>query len=167
MHLLVRVVIGLILIFAPWAFGTTETWSLRTLEVLCFLNVALMIIQQAVNRDSGMVRWRRPAVFIFGLLVLLFIGLQLLNPVRIKIVSQESVYELVGGNLSLPHTIHWAATKEDGLRWISFSLFGFSLLQSIRTRNDVTFILRLLVLNAVLVSIEGILQSLSGSDELL
>jgi len=164
MDVITRLAVALPLVFAPWAFATTEPWSIRTLEVLC-VAVAIFLL---FRRDAGQnFRARHGVVAVLGLLIFILIGAQLLNPVQVKIVTRRSVYELIGGSLSLPYTIHWWATMETGLRWATFLLFGFALIHSIQTRDDVSFILRLLVLNAVLLSIEGILQQLSGSGRLL
>jgi len=164
MDLATRAIIALTLVFAPWAFGATERWSIRTLEVLCVASAIFLLFRRTAGQSFGL---RHGGVVILGLLVFILIGTQLLNPVQIKIVARRSVYELIGGSLSLPYTIHWWATMETGLRWAALLLFGFALLHSVQTRDDVSFILRLLVLNAVLISIEGILQRLSGVDRLL
>jgi O-antigen ligase len=164
MHLIVRTVISVALVFAPWAFGTTERWSLHILEGLCFLAFLLSLLERI---GEGSFRMRRPVVVGLGFLTALLVVGQLLNPVQLTTIARGSVFELTGGNQDAPHTIQWPVTAEEGVRWGSFLLFGLALLHHIKSRGDIRFFLRLIVFNSMLLAVEGILQHLSGSERLL
>lgn len=164
MHLVVRTVISITLVFAPWAFGSTEPWSLLVLEILCFLSGIFLVFEEILERRFHV---RRPVVVALGFVIILLITAQLLNPVQLKVIARGNVFELVGGNRHGPHTIQWTATRGEALRWGSFFLFGFALLHHIKTRDDVRFFVRLIVFNSMLVAVEGILQHLSGTNRLL
>lgn len=134
------------------------------MEFLCVLSALLVVAERVGAREWSL---RRGSIQLLGVLLLLLVVVQLLNPVGVKVFVRDSVYELVGGNLSLPHTIDPSATTESLLRWLCIFLFGFAVLHHVRTREDVLFLVRLLVINAALLSAEGILQNLSGVDRLL
>lgn len=164
MHLTVRLVISLALIFAPWAFGATEKWSIQILEILCLLAALLFIIGQSGSRGFIL---RQHTAWILCLSFIGLIGIQLCNPLQLKTVVPASVYELVGGSRAWPHTIQWQATFANGIRWSCILLLGFVLLHHVQTRADLQFFIKLLILNATLLSLEAILQYLSGTNKLL
>lgn len=148
------------LVFAPWAFGTTEAWSIRALEVLCLLTVAVVFGERAW---AGELQVRRPRIMILGALVLVLVGVQLLNPVVLKVIVRRSVYELVGGNPMIPFTIRHDASMAMGFRWLCILLFALAVMQHLRSREDVVWLIRMMVINITLVALIGILVRLSGS----
>ncbi len=159
-----RLLIGVTLVFAPWAFGCTEPWSLKVLEWLCLGSAISFLLEQ---RRQPKLQIRYPWVFVLGCLLLFLVGAQLVNPLELRTIAHWSVYDLVRGDRSWPHTINWLATLKEGTRWACFLLFGFVAAHHIKTRQDFFFILAILVINTVLVSLEGILQALSDCRQLL
>lgn len=221
-----RFALVLPLLFAPWAFGTTERWSIRVLEALCGVALYLFALNQSlgtqlprrqpklfmaamgvpilaalqillfipfdrlVSERLGILIWmaacatsallllfsmkfhgewtlRRPCISALGVIFLALILFQLLNPVHIHTITKGTVYELMGGNLHLPHTIAFAATFEEGIRWTCLMVFAFTILHFIGSRASLIWLVKIIVANAALVAMVGVLQKLCGADKML
>ncbi|MDD2707029.1 MAG: O-antigen ligase family protein [Verrucomicrobiae bacterium] len=152
------------LVFAPWAFGCTEVWSIRILEFLCILTGVTQ--GAAMWRDRPVVL-RRPWLLLAGGLALGVVGFQLMNSMTIETLVEGSSFELTGGNPAWPHTVCWDATLLQGVRWGCLFLFGMAVLHHLRTVDDARHFLMMIVFNALVLALAGILFSLSGTDNLL
>jgi hypothetical protein len=53
-----------LILFTPWAFGTTQTWSIWTANILCYGLGGLLVAKWVIRRQTGFrpVRWGEPAI---------------------------------------------------------------------------------------------------------
>jgi hypothetical protein len=152
------------LIFAPWAFGSTEPWSIHVLEILCILTFISGALDGVLKREW---RFRYPWLGVLLALCAGYVGFQLLNSLDIHVVRKWSVYELSGGSTHLPHTVHWESTVEWGVRWVCFLLVGMMIVCRVRSREEIAPFMKVVVVNAAIISVVGVLCHLSESDLLL
>lgn len=69
-------IIGL-LIFAPLAFGSVHVWAYTLVELGVFLLLILWVANRCIFSKSGTLSWVKTPVNLFLILLLFFVGLQL------------------------------------------------------------------------------------------
>ena len=187
------------LLFSPWAFGTTQTWSIGTMNLCGYLLGALLGLKLWIRYRLGYsaLRWdesgRARSLFTVGLsaltvLLLAYSASAALNaradydPTRLTLSYREYLPWL-------PHSYDRAATWRaffDYLAWacafwaLRDWLFGMSSEEGRAARSDsnlvasrpaipsrLRLLLWILAVNGAVLGIEGIIQRLEGSGELL
>jgi len=170
-------------IFAPWAFGTTKPWAIQamnragfTLGVLWLVKLALRWFApspQVRSDDSGQrVTFGLAAV---SMLVLLYVLVSAWNAEFIYVASEWRADPHPHVNW-LPHSLDQAATWRVFWNWLALMLTfwaardwlvndrdGDGRLRSTRLR----LLIWVLAGNAALVALEGILQRADGTAKLL
>jgi O-antigen ligase/tetratricopeptide (TPR) repeat protein len=114
-----------VLVFAPLAFGTTELWSLITVEVLTgFAAIALFSTLLVGGKKIYRIPGSLPLVLLLGFMMLQLLPL----PAEIVRVISPSMYEAyrpvltIGGSEWIPLTINQRATLHEFLRIGSYAL---------------------------------------------
>lgn len=196
-----EVLIYAILIFTPWAFGTTERWAIETVNTLNYFLGGLLVTKWILRRATGFVpeRWGNqdgPAKWItFGLglatvAMLTICAVAGLNA-RAEYIWDENRFQYFEGHRSwLPHSYDRASTWRAFQMYLAAACFFWALRDWIRTKDrselhrtemidrvsdNLTFrvparlkrLLWVLCINGALLSLEGALQRLSGTNELL
>ena len=182
-----------LVVFTPWALGTTQTWSIWTANVIAFVLGVLLLIKKVALAFSSIrpPRWaggnesKNPwmrAILGLNILVLLYILVSGLN--SRAAFDEGSLRFIYRDSISwLPHSydshstwfVFWQAL---GLTFIFWALHdwlsGKTKTESTRSGDPPSGIpdrlrrlLWVLSLNAALVAIEGIIQRLSGSNKVL
>ncbi len=156
------------LIFAPLAFGTTEPWSLLTVEVL----IALAVLFHAVQTDGVSVR------VVPGLAPLLLLacwmGLQLLPlpPLVVKILSPatyqayQPVYDMLGGNHWLPLTIYRQESFVECVRILSYICFYFLTIRLLCRGERLKQTVKVCAYLGIVIGLAAILQKFTSPDKI-
>jgi hypothetical protein len=157
-----RWLVGIILVFAPWAFGTTEPWSLATLQILTVLGAALTVVRVVRERAA-----REHAVWLGPMLALaLYLGWQAANPSHVYQAAAQSLWPRPYVRW-WPHSVDarttWAA---GGLLLTYAALFGIVRV-GLRETRQWTRLSYTLVGSGFVMALAGILQATSGTTRLL
>ncbi len=159
-----------LLAFSPLAFGTTEHWSLMTVELvagvaLCFCLIGL--------RLSGEKFYKVPGLFPLSVFLLLMLLQVIPIPVELlKIISPMSweayrpVYELMGDQEWLPISVNQKATIQEILRIGAYVLFYVLTVQLLRTGERIKKVLSFTVILAAIIAFLAILQQFSADGKL-
>ena len=210
--------IYVILIFTPWAFGTTEGWAIRTINTLNYVLGGLLLVKWIVRLATGFhpARWDgpgglrgySPAYLLAPLAVLTVVMLgytatAALNA-RADFIPQEQRFEYFDHKKWLPTSYDRSATWESFQRYLAIACFFWALRDWLGTKtrrearpdtelegeaaigpelaetqggyysyDPTRFPVRLKRLlwvicgNGALLAVQGTLQRLSGSNELL
>lgn len=182
--------ICLLLVLTPWLFGTTEDWSVRLMNVGCFITGAIFLITAVLRRfgvaesDSRPLRERFPEwIFLtLNLAVLVFCAIAFWNARATFSVEERSFSYREEYNPRLPTSYDADLTAET----LTMLAACFAMFWSIRTwlaggnrsrsdaeessmLNNVRFkvIAWVLCLNGMAIAVQGTLQRVSGSSKLL
>lgn len=178
-----------IIVATPWAYGTTEPWSVATANTWCFIAAGFGAagVFQRLIRGQGVVFLKRRMVALVACsaLILLWTLIAASNP-RATYSLTDQRFEYFTPVPWLPHSYDAAATWTIFWRYLSLGCFFWALCwwlsaprngscsKSVSRRADQThvwsrikFLATILVLNTTLVAIEGIIQRAAQSDKLL
>jgi len=203
--------VNVILLFTPWAFGTTEDWAIQTATALNFVLGGLLIGKWIVRVATGFnpprwndsnsakgdhVAWIPIGMAALTLLILGYIALSAWNA-RAEFLPEAMRFEYFESSKDwLPRSYDKSATWRAFLIYSGMAFFFWSLRDWLRTktRDDLrvhgeeddtsdrrhirgegarslpTRLKRLiwvLCVNGAILAVEGTLQRLSGSNELL
>jgi O-antigen ligase len=183
------------IVFSPWAFGTTEPWSIRTMNVAGFalgiLLLAKLFIRKAKNYPAP--RWEHFSPRKFSR-ALAWLALAILGYCLVSALNARATYDPATKIFDYHRCINWLPHSMDSRRsWAAF--WNYSALacsfwairdwllgmtpgeqRPFRGGTEKSFpilsarlrwLLWLLCLNGALFGIEGIVQRASGSDKLL
>ena len=180
----------LLLLATPWMYGTTLDWSIRLMNVGSFIAAGILALCAMSNfftaqTDSGEDGSKWNSFWKYGFLILnvfvfAFCVLALYNARASFSIADQTFTYFDTYKKSLPTTYDTSATRQTLLNWsAAFCAFwalrywilrdGGSSRASGRIRINLRFrtILWILSTNGFFISIQGILQRLSGSNELL
>jgi O-antigen ligase len=162
-------------LFSPWAFGTTQPWSVLIMSWAAAALGALCGVRLLIRRASGSSRPRSISVPIMAsltALLLAYIFVSAWNAGAVYLSGEWRLHEL-------PH-IHWLPHSYDApATWIAFWQFCslaavfwsvYDLLadhRSGRLSSRLSIILWVLSLNATALALEAIIQRTSGTSNLL
>jgi O-antigen ligase len=207
-----------ILVFTPWAFGTTEDWSIQTINTFNYLLGGLLVVKWITRLVTGFhperwdgaaaLRGANSAVILvplaaFTVIMLGYTALAAWNA-RAEFLFQEQRFEYFNYRSWLPTTYDRSATWEAFRRYLAIACFFWALRDWLVTKtrrearpdtdlegkaaigpeltetkggyysyDPTRFPIRLkrllwvICANGALLAMEGTLQRLSGSDELL
>lgn len=120
-----------ILLFTPWAFGTTEGWAISTVNTLNYILGGLLVLKLAMRTVGGVevARWEEPGPIgwnsrwitgtLLGLTVLAlgYCALHAFNA-RAEFVREEQRFEyFANSKAGLPQSYHQSAS------WAAFQLY--------------------------------------------
>jgi O-antigen ligase len=201
--------IYLMVVFSPWAFGTTQPWSIWTMNSLGYLLGILLGIKLAIRQWTGYLpaRWgetnvtgRNDNARLTQWLIRTLAGttLLLLAYCLIGVINARSTYHPAAASFEYHRFISWLPNSHDRRGgWLAFCnylalalsfwalrdwLLGKSLGEERTERSPLnifglrgTFVLPerlrrllwVLCLNGGLLGIEGIMQRLAGTNQLL
>jgi O-antigen ligase len=160
-----RVLVVVILLFAPWAFGTTERWSLAVVEISVAVAVLLTVIvgltSRSLNADLWHWYWGGPLVALGG-----YMALQALNP--------ATHYESLTGTVTpqryiawLPHTMDTVTTWATLLKYFCYGGLFWTVRVCFPESRHVRILLTILLVSSFLVALLAILHKLSGAHDML
>lgn len=158
-----------VLVFAPLAFGTTEQWSLVTVEVLVGVAAVVMFVMLWLRRDRLYeVPGLRPL-----LLLLAFMAIQLvpLPGGLVKMIAPGS-YEAyvplfaVGGEQWIPLTIHQKLTLQELLRVGGYALMYIMTVQLLSTHVRLKRTLTTVIWLSAAIAILAIIHHVSSPETL-
>lgn len=185
------------LIFAPWAFGTTQTWSIWTMNtagyVLSALLVAKLLIRQRLGHKPERWRGEKPDWVIKALAAL---TVAILGYVFLAAVNARAIYDPVRMDFSfrphvtwLPHSYDRAKTWQTFASYLALAGFFWSVCDwllgkkkrelraprgdtPLTTRSRIVparlrRLLWVLAVNGALLAIVAIAQRLDGGGKLL
>jgi O-antigen ligase len=207
-----------ILVFTPWAFGTTETWAIRSVNTLNYILGGLLLIKWITRLVTGFhpARWDGPGglrgvdsklvlipLATLTVVMLAYTGIAALNA-RAEFILAEQRFEYFEYKKWLPTSYHRSATWDTFLRYLAIACFFWALRDWVVTKtrrearpdtdlegeaaigpevaeatggyysyDPTRFPIRLKRLlwvicgNGALLAVQGTLQRLSGSEELL
>lgn len=163
----------LTLFFAPLAFGTTETWSLFTLELLVVLAGIWLFFPFAKAKGTY---YRSPGLLALVLLLswMAFQSLSLPAPlVRMIAPNIFHAYQPVLDLSALPHLGNWIpltinrkATLQELLRVSSYALFYLITVQLLTSSRRLLRTVQVVSALAVFIAFFSILQRVTAPDTL-
>ena len=164
LEIAVLVHVGVLLLFASWAFGGGADWA-RFL-ISCWGSLGLLITVAAIrSRATRGENLRQPLLWLcpiigFNVLVLL----SCLNPsFSERIFAGQSLLAHTGAaHPALPSTAHAATSREHLWLFDAIYLSCFNLALAIRRRQALRLLLVVAVGNAVLLSVFGTFQKLTS-----
>lgn len=168
-------ILGLWLVFLPWAFGTMHPWSQSTSLGLAALAFVVAALPRRFD-DAGVVAHparmlvRLPA-FWLGLALFAFVALQSANPAWTWQRSETHWWLQKREALSwLPSGIEAPFAQMNGWRiiviWAAPFLAGLAAWIGVTRRRSIQFLLSLLVINATAVALLGVAQKLGGTNQI-
>ncbi len=159
-----------LLAFSPLAFGTSEHWSIMTVELVVCGSLFLCLMGL---RLSGKVFYRVPGLVpLFSLLLVMVLQAVPIPAELLKILSPMSweayrpVYELIGSNEWLSVSVNQKATIQELLRIGSYVLFYILTIQLLRTGERLKKVLSFVVILAGIIALIAILQQFSSGGKL-
>jgi O-antigen ligase len=175
--------LGAMLVFTPWAFGTTQPWSIRWMNWAAYALGTALIIKLVARRLAAAARKPVPA----SALALFFLTAGLLAWCFISAANAASVYvprefrlEAVKHIAWLPHSLDGPASWSAFWRFLALACAFWATLdwlgQSRLPREDLPvprapsrlrLLLWITAINAALLALEGMIQRTSGTAELL
>jgi hypothetical protein len=171
----------LMILFAPWAFGTTQPWSIQSMNASGYILGGLLFwkhrLRQQINTAS---RPERTSVWIKALISL---NAVLLGYILISALNAEFTYipsewrQEPRPHLSwLPHSLDRQATWSVFWNWLALTCVFWAACDWLTTDTTpeghrrgrrLRRLIYVLAINAALVAIEAILQRQSGTAKLL
>ncbi|HUS37313.1 MAG TPA: O-antigen ligase family protein [Verrucomicrobiae bacterium] len=207
-----------ILIFTPWAFGTTETWAIQTVNTLNYILAGFLVAKWITRLVTGFhpARWDGPGgirgidskVILIPLatltvVMLAYTAIAAINA-RAEFIPSEQRFEYFEYKKWLPTSYDRSATWDTFQRYLAIACFFWALRDWVATKtrrearpdtdlegeaaigpevdetaggyysyDPTRFPIRLkrllwvICANGALLAVQGTLQRLSGSDELL
>lgn len=156
--------VGVMLLFAAWAFGGNIEWARRALSWCGTLALPITIAALRYPDNSG--RWHRWRWLIPWALYVSLVAGSCLNPsfTTHLFEGQELSIHLGEAHPGLPSTVSPHKTLHE--LWFSATVYlaGFNLLLTVRRRRMLRGLLVIVGLNTLLLSILGTVQKLAGKD---
>lgn len=153
------------LVFAPLAFGTTEEWSLVTVEIMvCLSAVIYLASQQARRKEILTIPGLLPLMLLLAWMVLQIIPL----PVTLVKFVSPAAYEVyrpvieLSGTTFLPLSVNQKGTVNELLRIGAYTLFFLLTVQLLSDEKKLQLTIKIVVWLAFFVALLTILQKLSS-----
>jgi O-antigen ligase len=129
------VLICFLIVFTPWAFGSTQEWSIWTTNITCYALGALLLAKWLVSRQTGHrpARWKTESLHgkrdwltislaALSVIVLFYTLLSALNA-RAVYISAERRFEYFDCIRWLPHSYDRSSTWNALWNYAAFALF--------------------------------------------
>jgi len=167
--------------FSPWAFGTTQAWSIHWMNTggyaLGFLLVAKISLGRGMpwRRATGTARFIAAALFGLTLCILGYVLVSAMNA-EFTYIAQELRLEPHAYVKWLPHSLNRGASWQVFWNWLALAgvfwaahdwLRADTAIDGSRRTGRLRRLIFVLAVNAALVALEGILQRNSGTSKLL
>jgi len=163
---LARIVIGALLIIAPWLFGATEEWSWQLLQCLVVVATVLAVASGCWSH-GGAARLRQTWNWWWGapmLALAAYMALQATNPSHLFFNGELLP---IPCSKAWPRTIDAATTCEALVKFLTYAALFWSVRASFTERRQAWALLTALVVNGFLLALVGLSQKLAGSELLL
>jgi O-antigen ligase len=179
------------IVFTPWAFGTTQPWSIHWMNVGGYALGAILVAKLTVRRlaknssspvtneashaESRMVGPLTIALFVTALAILAYIFVSAINA-EFTYVGNEYRQEPHPHTKWLPHSLDSAASWNVFWNWLALACVFWATHDWVasdlapdgqRKPQRLRRLVLVLGINAALVALEGILQRNSGTPKLL
>ena len=160
-----------VLFFAPLAFGTTETWSRLTAELLVAVTALLYFAPQPASHKRTL--YQTPGLLPL-LLWLAWIFFQCL-PLPVHVVrllspqtaaAYQPAFDLRLADYWLPLTVNRQATLLEGLRSAAYALFYLLTVQLLTSSKRLVFVLNSVVWLTLFIAFTAMLQRALAPDSL-
>jgi len=162
-----RVLVILILLFAPWAFGTTERWSLITVEILTATAAFLALLgyrYTSVVAQKGVLwnwSWGAPM-----LALVVYMTIQALNASYRYQDATQSLIPLHHVSW-LPHSVDVATTWQTVAKFLTYIAFFWTVRVCFVDSTQTRLLLSVVVVSGFVMALLAILQKLTGTTDLL
>lgn len=160
----------LTLIFAPLAFGSVETWSIASVEVLIFLT-CLTYFFHTFRQDEPVLR--TPGLLPLLLLILwMFLQLIPLPPNLVKLIAPaiyqtyEPILNVSGNNFWPPLTVNQKTTLLEALRFTSYGFFYILTVQLLSRGDQLTRTIRIISWLAIGIAFLAIIQKFTSPHQI-
>ena len=177
----IKILLILLLIFTPIAFGSMEIWAFSLMELGIFLIIILGTLQWAFRRPSGVDnhdepisggKWTFPTIFL-GLFLLLVLFQMLSLPVGLlKILSPKthalrSALSLKPSALSFPLSFYPFLTQIEFLKWVALIALFLFLLQWGALNKGRGTLISVTMFVGIFESLYGMFEFFSGHEHIL
>lgn len=176
-----EVLIFALIIFSPWAFGTTQDWSIRCMNLGGYVLGALLlakILAGGAMSFRSLQRWPRRVTFLLLGLTACLLAYTLVAAINAEFtyLPEEFRQEPHPHLKWLPHSLDRDATWKIFWNWLALACVFWAihdwLISDIspegsRRNGRLRRLVGVLAANAALVSLQGILQRTSGTAHLL
>src|SRR5574337_1642003 len=159
-----------LLIFTPLAFGTVQPWAVSIMEIAAFLVFGAWLMNLARD-DAGTVKI--PAALYFAAAMICLIVLQLAPLPRSVLCalspSTTSLYEQFSGPaaaVSKTISIHPEATRDELYKFLAYACIFIVIIHHYRRREQVTPLLRTVVLMGCFLAVFAVAQKLTWNGKL-
>jgi O-antigen ligase len=151
-----RLVIGLLLLIAPWMFGSTEEWAWTILQCLTALAALLAVFspQRAWNWW-----WAIPMAAL-----LVYLAAQMRNPSH---AFWNNELAPMPHNASLPYTVDMLTTCQTFVKLLTYAGLFWAVRVLFTQRHHAWALLTVLAVSGFLLALVGIVQKQAGSHHLL
>lgn len=176
------VILAAMVVFSPWAFGTTQPWSIRLMNIAGYALGVLLLAKVLLRRHTPL----SPQTASFGrrfTLTLLALTFGILAYVLVAAINAEFTYVPKEFRADphpfiewLPHSLDRLASWRVFWNWLALAcvfwaahswLIGDVTEDGRRTSRRVRGLIFILAINGALVAFEGILQRMSDTPKLL
>ncbi len=154
-----------VLVFAPLAFGTTESWSLITVEVMTGLAAMVLFCTLWIGGErTYRIPGALPLVLLLGFMLLQLVPLP---PEIVKVIS-PSIYEAyrpvltIGGSEWIPLTINQRATLHEFLRIGAYALMYVVTIHLLSSHVRLKRTVHVVVVLGVAVALMAIIQKVQS-----
>ncbi|MGR0482982.1 MAG: O-antigen ligase family protein [Candidatus Electronema sp. V4] len=168
---MVFVVFLAVLFFAPLAFGTTETWSRITAELLVALTALLYFAPLPAARKTAF--YQVPGLLPLLLFVAwIFFQCVPLPPQAVRLLSPQTAaayqpaFDLRQAEFWLPLTVNRQATLLEGLRFAAYALFYLLTVQLLVSSRRLSTVLTSIVWLTLFIAFAAMLQRALSPDTL-
>jgi hypothetical protein len=178
---IIKILLILLIIFTPIAFGSMEIWAFSLMELGIFLIIILGTLQWAFHRTSGIDdhdesifgrKWTFPTIFL-GLFLLLILFQMLPLPVGLlKILSPKthalrSALSLKPSALSFPLSFYPFLTQIEFLKWVALIALFLFLLQWGALNKGRGTLISVTMFVGIFESLYGMFEFFSGHEHIL
>ncbi|MGQ9645849.1 MAG: O-antigen ligase family protein [Thermodesulfobacteriota bacterium] len=182
----IKILLILLLIFTPIAFGSMEIWAFSSMELGIFLIMILGTLQWAFRKPSGAAdhdapipagRWTFPAILLgLFLLLVLFQMLPLpaglmktLSPKTYAVRQFLSLVDLESTVRNSPFTISFVpfVTQIEFFKWFALTLFFLFLLNWKGAEKGTSTLITAILFVGILESLYGMAEFFSGHKHIL
>ncbi len=172
---LILAAVAALLILTPMAFGSVHVWAYSLVTVSVFILIVIWFIDHVALRSSKHLTLVRTPADLALVLLLLVIGLQMvpLPSFLVALLSPQTyahkkeafdILAAAGGSsakqnwMTISYYLH--PTRLEGLKVVSYLGIFFLVVQTVRTKKQINFLIYVLILTGSFEALYGTFQSL-------